>query len=48
MGAVSEMNDVVNLLDIGYAFMAIPNMIATIWLAPKVVPALRDYFKRYP
>ena len=46
-GAVVEIESVVNLLDIGYGLMAWPNMIATIWLAPKVKAALIDYFKRY-
>ena len=37
----------VNAMDIGFALMAIPNMIATIWLAPKVKRELDKYFRRY-
>ncbi|MFK8139255.1 MAG: alanine/glycine:cation symporter family protein [Bdellovibrionales bacterium] len=47
LGAVSAADDIVNILDIGFAFMAIPNMIATIWLAPKVKNALGLYVKEY-
>lgn len=47
LGALTEMEDVVNLLDIGYALMAFPNMIATIWLAPRVKSALDNYIKKH-
>lgn len=47
VGAVSAVDNVVNLLDIGYGLMAYPNMIATIWLAPRVKVALKDYFKKF-
>jgi AGCS family alanine or glycine:cation symporter len=33
-------------MDIGFGLMAYPNMIATLWLAPKVKTAMVDYFKR--
>lgn len=46
-GSVSSMRDVVNLLDSGYALMAFPNMLATIWLAPKVKAAMSEYFTKY-
>ncbi|MBT4762009.1 MAG: alanine:cation symporter family protein [Bdellovibrionaceae bacterium] len=46
-GAVSASDDVVNLLDIGFAFMAIPNMMATIYLAPKVKVELLKYKAKY-
>ncbi|MCB0408175.1 MAG: alanine:cation symporter family protein [Bdellovibrionales bacterium] len=46
-GAISALDDVVNILDIGFGLMAYPNMITTLWLAPKVKSALKDYFKRY-
>ena len=35
---------VVNVLDIGFALMAFPNMIATLILAPRVMRATRKYF----
>ncbi len=48
-GAVTAPGDVVNILDIGYGLMAVPNMIATIYLAYKVkgelVKYMDDYFK---
>lgn len=47
IGAISAADDVVNLLDIGFAFMAIPNMIATIWLSKKVTKALHEYNNKY-
>lgn len=47
IGSISAQGDVVNLLDIGYGFMAYPNMIATVWLAPKVKKALDEYRAKY-
>lgn len=47
IGAISAGNIIINLLDIGFAFMAIPNMIATIILAPKVKEALLIYNNKY-
>ncbi|NCN27125.1 alanine:cation symporter family protein [bacterium] len=46
LGAIAELTDVINLLDIGFALMAIPNMLATIVLAPKVHALAKDYFNR--
>jgi AGCS family alanine or glycine:cation symporter len=45
-GAVWSASAVVNLIDIAFAFMAIPNIIATLLLAPRVIRATRDYFER--
>lgn len=45
--AVSEQADVVNLLDIGFALMAVPNMIATLRLSPRVKRALEVYLREY-
>ncbi|MEO0335904.1 MAG: alanine:cation symporter family protein, partial [Pseudomonadota bacterium] len=47
LGAVSELDDVVNILDTGYGLMAFPNMMATLILAPKVKQAMKDYFSKY-
>ncbi|MFG1482728.1 alanine/glycine:cation symporter family protein [Halobacteriovorax sp. HFRX-2_2] len=47
LGAISAPDDMVNAMDIGFALMAIPNMIATIWLAPKVKHKMDDYFAKY-
>lgn len=45
-GAVWSVGGVINLIDSAYAMMAIPNMLATLILAPKVMTATRDYFGR--
>lgn len=37
---------VINLLDTAFAMMAIPTLVGTLLLSPKVVAATRDYFKR--
>ena len=47
VGMLSSMDDVINFLDICFALMTLPNMIATILLAPKVSCAMNDYFKRF-
>ncbi|WP_373398657.1 alanine/glycine:cation symporter family protein [Algoriphagus halophilus] len=46
MGAVASLDVVISLVDGMYAIMAIPTMISTIYLAPKVKEASKDYFKR--
>jgi AGCS family alanine or glycine:cation symporter len=45
-GAVASLQVVVSLVDGMYAVMAIPTMISTFYLAPKVKAASKDYFKR--
>ncbi|MDB2553101.1 amino acid carrier protein [Gammaproteobacteria bacterium] len=45
-GSVVSLDVVINLLDGAYATMAIPTMISTLLLAPKVKTAARDYFAR--
>ena len=47
VGAVIKMSDVVNLIDIAYAMMAVPNIIGTVYLAGKVKIKLREYNKKY-
>ncbi len=46
-GAVVSVEAVVNLLDTAFALMALPNMIATLLLAPRVMEATRDYLSRH-
>jgi AGCS family alanine or glycine:cation symporter len=46
LGAVASINSVVSLIDGMYALMALPNMAVTLWLAPKVKAAMKDYFAR--
>ncbi|RME14073.1 MAG: alanine:cation symporter family protein [Bdellovibrio sp.] len=48
LGAIASLNDVVNLLDSGFALMAYINMTVTLLLAPHVKRALVLYFKKYP
>lgn len=45
-GAVASADAAVNLIDAMYALMAIPTMCSTIWLAPRVRAAYKDYFRR--
>ncbi len=42
--AVASLKLVKNLIDLSYALMVIPNMIAVLLLAPKVNAAAKDYF----
>lgn len=46
-GSVLSIGAVINILDSAFAMMAIPTMLSTILLAPKVVAAAKDYFARY-
>ncbi|SIT00290.1 alanine/glycine:cation symporter family protein [Belliella pelovolcani] len=45
-GAVVSLEVVVSFIDGMYAVMAIPTMISTVYLAPKVKAATKDYFNR--
>jgi len=45
-GAVTSLSVVMSFVDAMYAIMAFPTMISTIYLAPKVKAATKDYFKR--
>ncbi|UJH66410.1 alanine/glycine:cation symporter family protein [Allomuricauda sp. SCSIO 65647] len=44
--AVASVDLVINLIDLAYALMVIPNMIAVLWLAPKVNQSARTYFSK--
>jgi len=46
VGAVASLEVVISLVDGMYAIMAIPTMISTLYLAPKVRVAMKDYFHR--
>jgi AGCS family alanine or glycine:cation symporter len=46
-GAIASIDAVINLLDSAFAMMAIPTMLSSILLAPKVVKATRTYFANY-
>jgi AGCS family alanine or glycine:cation symporter len=43
--AVASLELVKNLIDLSYALMVIPNMIAVLLLAPKVNAKAKSYFK---
>lgn len=47
VGSILAMENVLNLIDIAYALMTIPNIFVTVWLAPQVAKALRDYNRRH-
>jgi len=42
--AVASVDLVINLIDLAYALMVIPNMIAVLYLAPKVNTKMKNYF----
>lgn len=46
IGAVASMTDVINVIDIAYALMAVPTTISGLILAPKVLAEARSYFQR--
>ena len=43
--AVATVDLVINLIDLAYALMVIPNMIAVLYLSPKVNKAMKTYFQ---
>lgn len=44
VGSVASLTDVVNLVFVAYGLMAVPTMISTIVLAPKVMKSTKKYF----
>jgi len=46
VGALWSTESVVNLLDTGFALMAVPTMAATLLLSPRVMEAARNYFQQ--
>ncbi len=46
-GSVASIGAIINIIDGMFAMMAIPTMLSTLILAPKVVAAAKDYFARY-
>jgi AGCS family alanine or glycine:cation symporter len=47
-GATVSIDVVFNLISASYGLMAIPTMVATLWLSSRVMAAARDYFHRHP
>lgn len=45
VGSVASLTDVVNLVFVAYGLMAIPTMVSSILLAPRVMEAANTYFK---
>jgi len=45
--AVASVSLVINLIDLAYALMVIPNMIAVLYLAPQVNAKMKTYFVNY-
>jgi AGCS family alanine or glycine:cation symporter len=48
VGAILAAQNVLNLVDIAYALMVIPNIVMTVAMAPRVKRALADYDRRAP
>lgn len=46
LSAVWAQDVVINILDTAFAMMAIPTLISTLLLSPKVISATKDYFSR--
>jgi AGCS family alanine or glycine:cation symporter len=44
LGAVASMQDIINIIDVAYALMAIPTMLSGFALAPKVMKEAKRYF----
>lgn len=44
--SIASVDLVINLIDLAYALMVIPNMIAVLYLAPKVNKAMKIYFSK--
>jgi AGCS family alanine or glycine:cation symporter len=42
--AVIPIEMAINIIDISFALMAIPTLISSLWLAPKVIEKAKDYF----
>jgi alanine or glycine:cation symporter, AGCS family len=46
ISAVVTMGDVINFLDVSFGLMAVPTILSSLLLAPKVMQAARKYFSR--
>jgi alanine or glycine:cation symporter, AGCS family len=46
LGAILTMNDVINIIDISFALMAIPTMLSAFALAPRVMEEAKAYFAK--
>ena len=46
LASMWSQDTVLNIIDTNFAFMAVPTLIGALLLSPKVVAALRDYYRR--
>jgi AGCS family alanine or glycine:cation symporter len=46
LAAIASVDLVINLIDLAYALMCIPNMIAVLYLAPRVNTEMKRYFQK--
>ena len=46
-GAMASIDSVVNLIDGMFALMAIPTMVSSLWLAPRLMRVVREYFRKH-
>jgi AGCS family alanine or glycine:cation symporter len=46
LGAILSMQDVINIIDVAYALMAVPTMVSGFLLAPNVMKEAKAYFGR--
>jgi AGCS family alanine or glycine:cation symporter len=46
LGAILSMQDVMNIIDVAYALMALPTMLSGFVLAPRVMKEAKSYFSR--
>ena len=44
--AVIPIEAAINIIDISFALMAIPTLISSVWLAPKVIDKASEYFAK--
>lgn len=44
--AIASLELVIGLIDLSFALMAIPNMIAVLWLSPHINKAMKAYFSK--
>ena len=47
LGATASLDTIINLIDSAFALMAIPTMLATIILAPKVMEEAKKYVEKF-
>ena len=47
IGSIASLDMIINFLDSMFAIMAIPTMISSIYLSPRVIEETKRYFKLY-